>query len=137
MQQVILLIEDEPAVLELAAFILEREGFRTLPAASAVDALEIFAREKQVDLVLSDIQMEGMSGIEFARRVLSERPETRVLLMSGYPGFNSLAREHGFAFLPKPFTADVLVERVRAELWQRQSTTPKGHSNPKVRRQCG
>jgi two-component system cell cycle sensor histidine kinase/response regulator CckA len=137
MQSVILLTEDEAAVRELAAFILERDGFRVLQADGALQALQILQRGDRIDLLLTDIQMEGMNGIELAQKVVCEKPETRILLMSGFPGYTSVVADHGFAFLPKPFTADALVTRVHAELIPRKSVGPEGITKAKVLKQCG
>jgi len=137
MQSVILLTEDEAAVRELAAFILEREGFSVLQANGAAQALQIFQRAERIDLLLSDIQMDGMNGIELAQKVLREQPETRILLMSGFPGYTSVVADHGFAFLPKPFSANALVARVHAELIPLKSAGPEGLPKAKALKQCG
>ncbi len=97
---------------------LAREGYRVLVAADAEEGITLAETAPfPIDMLLTDVVMPGMSGVELARRLRSKRPNLRVLLMSGYPG-DDLAgelRDHQ-RFLRKPFTPFVLLEHVRAAL---------------------
>lgn len=113
-QPVVLLAEDEPMVRQLIAFTLEQENFIVLPASNAVEALQIFHSNRDVDLLVTDIRLgTGMNGVELAERIQTEKPTAKVLLISGYPESEVRAAEKGVAVLSKPFLPTVLVERVR------------------------
>jgi DNA-binding NtrC family response regulator len=119
----VLIAEDEEIVRTLAATALERAGFLVLPACNGEAALEIFRNGgANIDALLTDVQMgSGITGIALAERVLMERPEIAVLVMSGFPEAELLARERNLCFLAKPFTPAKLVERMRQVL---ASNTP-------------
>ncbi|MGE3275667.1 MAG: PAS domain S-box protein [Vicinamibacterales bacterium] len=118
--ETLLLVEDDDGVRELARSVLERTGYRVLEAPNGVQALERFELQvSRIDLLLTDIVMPGMSGIELAREFESLAPGLRVLFMSGYPD-EALAR-HGLgseplSFLQKPFSPDGLLGAVRKAL---------------------
>ncbi len=114
----ILLVEDEAALREIAHKVLAREGYRVLVAADAEEGVILAGTAPfPIDLLLTDVVMPGVSGVELARRLRSKRPSLRVLLMSGYPG-DDLAGElrDNQRFLRKPFTPFVMLEHVRAAL---------------------
>jgi signal transduction histidine kinase/CheY-like chemotaxis protein len=115
--ETILLVEDEAPVRRIARTILERAGYRVLEASTAEEALGVAAGP--VSLLLTDVIMPGMSGRDLALRLLSDRPDLKVIYMSGYPdealgGHEILEAE--VAFLEKPFTADGLLAKVRSVL---------------------
>nr|HEX4316054.1 response regulator [Kofleriaceae bacterium] len=117
--ETVLLVEDDGALRELAATVLRERGYRVLSAATASTALAIAGRERSLDLVLSDVVMPGMSGVDLWSRLCEERPQLRVLWMSGYT--DDSVRRHGLdkeaqRFLRKPFTPEVLAARVREAL---------------------
>jgi two-component system, cell cycle sensor histidine kinase and response regulator CckA len=118
--ETILLVEDEESVRRLAARVLERCGYRVLSAADGVEALRICREyDGEIDLVLSDVVMPGMSGPALVERVVAERPRVRTLFMSGYAG--DAVTRHGVLegsphLLPKPFTSDALGTKVRQVL---------------------
>ncbi|MFL5562858.1 MAG: GAF domain-containing protein [Gemmatimonadaceae bacterium] len=118
--ETILLVEDEPAVRRLARRALEAQGFHILEAASGAEALTISAAHAaELDMLLTDVVMPQMSGVELAGRLTASDPGLRVLYMSGYT--EDALGQRGVlspetAFLAKPFTPDVLVETVRAVL---------------------
>jgi PAS domain S-box-containing protein len=124
----ILLVEDDEHVRKLAASILSKKGYGVLEASSGGDALVLFeSHASRIDLVLTDVVMPLLSGTELVRRLRSERPDLRVLFMSGYPDRHTVAVELqvGTAlFLEKPFTPDSLVQRVRDALGHRPGTPP-------------
>ena|SRR5690349_12918620 len=94
-----LVADDDRLMLELIASMLEELGCETLTARSGTDALGRLASGQKVDVLVADINMPGLSGIELARRARSFRPGIQVLLLSG--------REvdgRGFPLLRKPFS---------------------------------
>jgi two-component system, cell cycle sensor histidine kinase and response regulator CckA len=120
--ETILLVEDETVVRQLVAEILETSGYAVLTAADGPSALELVRRHSDpIDLLLTDVVMPGMSGPDVAQAVMSLRPGTHVLYMSGYTdsaiGHHGVL-EPGIAFLQKPFSADELTRKVRSLLDQ-------------------
>jgi PAS domain S-box-containing protein len=118
--ETILLVEDEEPIRLLAATALERNGY-TILAATDGDAAMALAAEHQgpIHLLLSDGVLSGVRVPELLRRFVAQRPETKILLMSGYS--QEAVFQHDFvepntAFLPKPFTIRQLTERVREVL---------------------
>jgi two-component system, cell cycle sensor histidine kinase and response regulator CckA len=115
----ILVVEDEWSVRSLLQTILRGAGYAVLEAASGEEAVRVAARSlPDVDLLLTDVSMPGMTGRELAHRLRGERADLRVLFMSGY-SFDSVLGAEGAApadFLPKPFTPDQLLAKVEAIL---------------------
>ncbi len=124
----VMLAEDEELVRDLAVTVLERAGYRVLPAASGDQALELCRQtEDEIDVLVADMVMPGMSGRELAECVLVLRPKVRVVLMSGYTEEVPLISMGGVAqpgFLQKPFAPDALVHSVQALFDQRGSPPP-------------
>src|SRR5271157_649089 len=118
--ETILLVEDEEAVRSLARGLLESRGYQVLETKGANEALEIGERHKEhIHLLLTDVVMPQMNGMELAEHLAPLHPETKVLYMSGYAD-HAVVR-HGLldpstAFLQKPFTADVLAHKLREVL---------------------
>ncbi|HET9133519.1 MAG TPA: ATP-binding protein [Gemmatimonadales bacterium] len=112
----ILLVEDEPSLLRLASRALTSAGYTIVPAEGPTEALERAQRHAgSIDLLLTDVVMPVMSGAELSRRIVAERPGTRVMFMSGYAA--ELVASHGILddgvhFLPKPFTLEELSHAV-------------------------
>jgi len=111
-QAVILLVEDEPPLRQLFAFTLQQENLVVLPTCRAAEALQVFRSHGNVNLLVTDLQLEDMTGIELADRILDEKPGTKVLIMSGSSDSESLAAEKGYHFLAKPFFPATLKDRV-------------------------
>jgi two-component system, cell cycle sensor histidine kinase and response regulator CckA len=118
--ETVLVVEDEEIVRSLVREMLEGLGYTVLDARDGEDALRLLARAAlRIDLVISDLVMPRMSGRELARRVAEMRPETAVLLVSGYAGDTTAAEgplDPAAAFLEKPFTGRELAEKVRGLL---------------------
>ncbi|HAM50030.1 MAG TPA: hypothetical protein DCP92_04810 [Nitrospiraceae bacterium] len=76
-----LIVEDEPMVLDSLRLLLNRFGYHAIPCASGVQAIEEFGRQK-VDVVLSDIRMSGMSGLELLDKLKEMNPEVPVILIT-------------------------------------------------------
>jgi CheY-like chemotaxis protein len=118
--EVLLLVEDEPRLLDMAQSMLERLGYRVLAAASPDAALAAAAEHVgTIDLLVTDVIMPGMDGRELSDRLRALRPGLNTLFISGYPG--SIIDAHGVLapgvrFLPKPFTVRGLANAVRQAL---------------------
>jgi two-component system, cell cycle sensor histidine kinase and response regulator CckA len=117
-QTTILVVDDEPAVLEVTGRILRRNGFTTLEAGTYEQALSL-ASSRDFQLLLTDSVMPGMTGATLAERITEMKPGVAVLHMSGYScGVldPELIRDGELAFIQKPFIASALLEKVRAVL---------------------
>jgi PAS domain S-box-containing protein len=113
----VLLVEDEPALREITARILSRNGFVVVEAAEAAEALRHVEEGAPFDLLLTDVIMPGMLGRELAARCVAHQPDLAVLFMSGYaqPLLTSQGRlDPDVALVEKPFSESVLLARVRA-----------------------
>ncbi len=117
--ETILVVEDQEEVRQFAVEVLRSFGYRVLEAGNGGDAVSVAERHfGPIHLLLSDVVMPGLSGQELADRLKGLRPSIAVLLMSGYPG-DTGARGEGteeLAYLPKPFTPEILAARVREVL---------------------
>jgi CheY-like chemotaxis protein/PAS domain-containing protein len=121
-QQTVLVVDDEAAIRVLLRKVLEREGYRVLEAASGEQALSVAeAYPLAIPLLVSDVLMPGMGGVQLAEALSQRRPDMRTLLISGQTGETALASAKlplGFEFLQKPFTLPNLLAKVRALLAQ-------------------
>jgi CheY-like chemotaxis protein len=111
--ETVLVVEDEANVRRYVQTVLVKNGYTVMEAANGEDALKIVRdHTSRIDLVLADVVMPGMGGIELARALASLCPRMRMLLMSGYS--DRPASE--FPLLPKPFTQPALLNRIRTVL---------------------
>jgi PAS domain S-box-containing protein len=116
--EIVLVVDDERAVLEVTSRILRRHGYATLEANTWEEALSL-ASSGEPELLLTDSVMPGMSGQVLADRVREARPRVRVLRMSGYASGSMSPRPgspEAEAFLLKPFSTETLLAKVRAVL---------------------
>lgn len=116
--ETILLVEDDPAVRELARTSLERHGYHVLAAPNADDAVRIASNFRgTISLLLTDVVMPGMQGPELAETLRGSSPGLRVLFMTGYAGGQVTAEMlKNASLLMKPFSAAVLSRAVRQAL---------------------
>jgi two-component system, cell cycle sensor histidine kinase and response regulator CckA len=119
-REVILLVEDEPAILRLAAMMLEKQGYTVVAAATPGEAIRL-ARERtgEIDLLMTDVVMPEMNGRELARNILTLYPGLRRLFMSGYTAdviAHQGVLEEGVHFIQKPFGIKELAAKVREVL---------------------
>jgi len=118
--ETILLVEDEAEVRGVTREVLEGFGYTVLEATQAADAMLIARRHAgMIDLLLTDVVMPRMSGRALAEAVAPERPETKVLFMSGYTDDAIILHrvlEPGMHFLEKPFAPPALARKVREVL---------------------
>ena len=116
--ETILLVEDEASVRDLTRRMLEESGYRVLSAANGSEALRLCTVNREhLDLMITDVVMPQMRGVEVARRVARIRPGLRVLFMSGYTD-NSIDLDiaESVWFLQKPFVLGELLSAVREAL---------------------
>lgn len=112
----ILIVDDETTVLNLLATVLRRIGHHTVLASSPEQGIAIACEPAaSLDLVITDITMPGMSGVEMVRRIRETRPDIPVLYLSGDPD-TALARwgVQEADLLSKPFGIDVFRDRIQA-----------------------
>jgi DNA-binding NtrC family response regulator len=117
----ILLAEDDDHIRGLLSQVLTRRGYQVLEAADGSQALALYgSRRGGVDLLLSDVCMPGMTGVELALELRRVQQDLPVLLMSGY-----IVEVVGkFDFIPKPFMLPVLLDKVERNLNSRQRPQP-------------
>ena len=117
---VVLLVEDEAPVRAFASRALQLRGFSVLEAESAEDALDLLKDEDlQIDIFVSDVVMPGKDGPSWVQEALQERPDVRVVFMSGYAEEtfgDAQAKIPNSVFLPKPFSLTELTETVQRQL---------------------
>jgi two-component system NtrC family sensor kinase len=104
----VLLVEDNPAVAEVAADYLKECGCAVLQAGNAEEALRLLTAHSNIDLVFSDIVMPGKSGLELARAVRERHAGIGVILASGYSDQATAALNEGFLLLNKPYSLAAL-----------------------------
>jgi two-component system cell cycle sensor histidine kinase/response regulator CckA len=108
----VLVVDDEAAIRMLVCHALERSGFKAIEAANADEAIQVASGSAQsIEVLVSDIVMPGMSGIELAKNLRAANPGIRVILMSGYTD-QPPRMEPGWEFLPKPFSPATLCDKV-------------------------
>jgi two-component system, cell cycle sensor histidine kinase and response regulator CckA len=110
--QTILLAEDEDAIRRLVCRLLQESGFEVIAATNGKDALQkAQEHDGKIDLLLSNIDMPEMTGIELAAQIALARPETKVMFVSALPS-GTLVLDGSWQFLPKPFMPNMLKERI-------------------------
>jgi PAS domain S-box-containing protein len=118
--ETILLVEDEPAILEMSTIMLERLGYTVLAAGTPGEAIRLAQEHPgRIDLLLTDVIMPEMNGRDLAKNLLSIYPDIRRLFMSGYTA--SVIAHHGVLdqgvhFIHKPFSMKDLGEKLREAL---------------------
>jgi PAS domain S-box-containing protein len=129
--ETVLLVEDEPEVRSLVQRILKTQGYTVVTAANPDEAIAV-AREFKgtIQVMVTDVVMPGMSGLQLAARLMPTRPNMRVLFVSGYThdaiGHHGVL-DPGTAFLQKPFTPNALARKVREVL---EGAPPGDLKNP-------
>lgn len=117
-RRIVLLVDDDTAVLKCVSRLLEHEGYSTCTAVNGQDAVEFLAEESDaVDAVLFDLDMPVMDGEDFAQRLRDQWPWIPGVLMTGNPGDPRASRTSaslGNELLTKPFNVEDLIRRLRA-----------------------
>jgi DNA-binding NtrC family response regulator len=117
----ILIADDERVIADTLALILNMNGFKAIAVYSGEEAVET-AKLMNPDLLISDVVMKEMSGIEAAMIVREAVPGCRILLISGHAssdeGLNRTSlKEHAFELLSKPFHPQILIDRLHKVPW--------------------
>lgn len=124
----VLLVEDNPSVLMLMERALEAEGYALLSAPHGEAALRMAGEEPgRIDLLVADLVLPRMGGLELAGRMAERDPTLRVILVSGYAGeeaVTSAAFAERVAFLEKPFSAASFRAKVRELLAEPECPAP-------------
>jgi two-component system cell cycle sensor histidine kinase/response regulator CckA len=130
--EMILVVEDAESIRRMVCAMLNQAGYRCIEAADGEEALQLFrGAPDAIQLVLTDVMMPKMGGIELARRVSRLRPDIRIVFMSGYsddPVVRTIERSSSI-FLPKPFTASLLMDKVRNTLDAPWEGLPETNTN--------
>ncbi len=108
----ILVVDDEAFMRESTSDFLKEYGFSTITSPDAIDALNIIKSNSSIDIILSDIRMPGISGIELLERIHSLSPEKPVILMTAYADLDiaiDAIRKGAFDFLIKPYKPEYLL----------------------------
>lgn len=114
--QTILVVDDEHVLADMLALILERSGYNSTAVYSAAEAL--VALKIHPDLIISDVMMPDVDGVELAVQVSKLHPGIKILLISGHAGTQEIVKASGLslAFLAKPFSPEELLARVASAL---------------------
>ena len=119
-QETILLVEDDPAVRALSQKVLVRHGYLVLEASNGIEALRVSrGHAGKIDLIVTDVVMPHMSGPQLVEQLCRERPDVKILYVSGYP--DDALGTHGVidpnvTLLQKPFMPSALANKVRSVL---------------------
>jgi CheY-like chemotaxis protein len=125
----VLLVEDDPGVREIIGQMLRQCGFAVTEVASGQAAIEALGGGEVCELIVIDLAMPGLSGVETVARARRDRPELRVLYMTGYADAGANPDAAGETLLKKPFRLHELQSAVRAAL-ERQ---PEAATAPSTR----
>ena len=119
----VLAVDDEATVLKLLGSVLSREGYRVLLAEDGARALSFLSSHPEIDVVVTDVRMPGLSGIELADAIGDIRPDLPVIFITGHPG-DYLDRLHGRAVVTKPFHPAKLLATIQAAVGEAGAKTP-------------
>lgn len=133
--KIILIVDDEEEIRHLLDRIFRKEGFATITAKDAMDAL-MELQDNDVDIVITDIRMPGMDGLELIGQIHEIKPQMPVVVISGYGTFDTLmdAVDKGaFFFVNKPFNQSAIIEAAMKGLrlpqpYHESSPSPPGAS---------
>jgi len=132
--ETVLLVEDDAGVRALAELVLSRHGYTVLTAGDGSEALGVAAdHEGGIDVLLTDVVMPRMKGPELAEEVVRLRPGIRVVYMSGYTDAMELPEDAVGDVVPKPFSEETLVRKIRDAL-DATADEPKGAAAANARR---
>jgi len=121
-RQRVLVVDDEPDLAESCAFFLERAGYEAECVHAAQDALDVLER-RPCDVVVSDVRMPRMSGMQLLAAIRDRDPDVEVLLITGYPDLQmavTAIKQGAFDYLAKPYAEHDLIERVGKAMAQRR-----------------
>jgi len=111
----LLLVDDEKRFLETTKKILEKRGIDTFTALKGLDAMSVLDRE-QIDVVILDVKMPGLDGVEVLRRIKQKHPLVEVIMLTGHSTTESAVeglKLGAFDYLMKPCEISALLEKVK------------------------
>jgi len=135
----ILVVDDEEILQDVLGMLLRREGFRPIAARTGEDALLIHEKEP-IDLVLLDLMLPGMSGMEVLRQLRQRDPEQVVIVITAYSsieGAIEAMREGAFHYIPKPFKNEEVLLTIRKGLEQRRLTSENRQLKEQLEKRYG
>ena len=135
----ILVVDDERGILQSLQKIFERENYRVTTTDSGVEALEHVRSTERVDLVLSDIMMPKMSGIELLRAIKAISPSTEMIMMTAFGTVDNAVecmREGAYDFISKPLKRAIVVKSVQRAL-ERRAASARGPPDASARAHRG
>jgi CheY-like chemotaxis protein len=124
----VLVVEDDAAVREMTTRLLQRAGYEVLAVADGTEAIAAAQQAERVDVLVTDVVMPGMSGIELAEQMLDRYPLMGVVLLSGYtaetPDLERVTAE-GATFVSKPISSNQLLRAVSEAVASRRAATQR------------
>ena len=120
----ILFVDDHEVLARLSCEILEMQGYRAVSAYNAADALQKFEQEN-FDILVTDFRMEGMNGLELARRIRAKRPDVPVIIVTGYGPVDGGKDVN--ACLQKEELFPALLDKIKLFLGEAKPTGPTPH----------
>jgi len=114
----ILLVDDEPSILNVLTALLRKQGYDVIPAGSGEKAME-YIREERFDLLLTDIRMDKISGLDLLREMRQRYPGTAIIILTGMGSVETAVeamRGGAFDYVTKPFKVDELVLTIQRAL---------------------
>ena len=112
---IVLVVDDDPSILSLVKEQLSANEYLPILASSGEEALKIASKNPPIDLLLTDIKMPGINGIDLVKQISTLYPEIKVLFMSVFTLPSTLYSISGkeMVFLQKPFLADTLIAKMK------------------------
>jgi PAS domain S-box-containing protein len=113
----VLVVDDQPEVLEVAVHLFQSLGYEVLPANNGTEALDLMHRHPDIAILFSDVVMPGMNGVELAKRAVLHQPELKILLTSGYAAasFDEHAADlANYSLINKPYRLSDIIKQLKA-----------------------
>ena len=130
-RETVLIVEDEAEVRHLVERVLSGAGYEVLVAGAGAEAIDLARRTPNLQLLITDVVMPGMSGVQLAAHLTATRPGLPVIYASGYSDEGvPRGTDDGYvaSYLPKPFTAEKLLRQVRETLDRRAAVVAPASS---------
>jgi len=135
----VLVVDDEEVLQDVLGLLLKKEGFRPIAARTGEDALLLFEKEP-VDLVLLDLMLPGMSGMDVLRQLRQRDPDLVIIVITAFSsieGAITAMREGAFHYIPKPFKNEEVLLTIRKGLDQRRLTSENRQLKRQLERRYG